>query len=103
MYLFETIATIFLVFILMLDWLTREEDGEKRYVDTEQSTLQLPKTNIGKQAYTTRPLGPSGRIIIDGEKYEALSDMGFIDKETQVDIVDIRYHQYVVRPHNKEY
>lgn len=58
----------------------------------------LPTEHLGKEVIVLNALGPSGRVDIEGEKFQAISDMGFIDAGTRVVVDDIRMNQYVVRP-----
>ena len=62
----------------------------------------VPEEHVGKHAKTVRPLKPSGRILLNDELFEAITDMGFIQEGTLVKIIDIRYHQYVVAPLDNE-
>lgn len=52
---------------------------------------------IGKTAFATTDLRPAGKIIINEEVFDAMSDGGFISKGTQISIIDYRNGQLIVR------
>ena len=82
----------------LLSSTTKEMIEPEEEISEIETEYLIPQEHIGKHAQTVRPLGPSGRIDVDGKKFEAISDMGFIENDTLVNITDIRYHQYVVVP-----
>lgn len=52
---------------------------------------------IGKEGMAATVLRPSGKVSIDGETYDAVSDSGFIEKGTPVKVVKFENAQiYVV-------
>nr|WP_263315113.1 NfeD family protein [Mammaliicoccus sp. Marseille-Q6498] len=52
---------------------------------------------IGKECTTYTPLRPSGIILVDGERIDAVSDGNFIQKDQQVKIVQVEGTRVVVR------
>jgi membrane-bound serine protease (ClpP class) len=52
---------------------------------------------IGNTAFATTDLRPAGKIIINEEVFDAMSDGGFISKGTQISIIDYRNGQLIVR------
>lgn len=63
------------------------------------SGADLPSTSglIGKSGVTTTDLRPSGRAVIDGERYDVLADTGFIYQGETVSVVLIEGTRIVVR------
>lgn len=56
------------------------------------------KELIGKSGTAHTDLRPSGRVEVDGQIYDAVSDEGFIEKNTSVQIIKYETGQiYVVR------
>ncbi len=55
------------------------------------------KTTIGKTGYSHTVLRPSGKVLIDGELYDARSLEGFIDKDENVLIISFSSGQLNVR------
>ena len=43
-----------------------------------------PDALVGKTGFAATVLRPSGKVIIDGEYYDAVADKGFIDKGDEV-------------------
>ena len=62
----------------------------------------VPETNVGCTAIADSDLAPSGRIRVNGKRYHAISDLGFIAKGDEISITGIRMHQYVVRMIEKQ-
>ena len=98
MSLFGPIYILTALFVTLLDWLTEEKNEVEKNISSTENEFFIPGEHIGKHVHTIRPLGPSGRIIVDGKKFEAITDMGFIEKDALVEIIGIRYHQFVVIP-----
>lgn len=65
------------------------------YLNVESSFLALK----GKTGITQTVLRPAGKVLIDGEVYDAMSQGGFIDRGEQVTVVKVGTAQlYVDRP-----
>ena len=71
----------------------KSDDG---YTSTEIDMKSL----IGKQAIAATILRPSGRVYIDGQKYDAICRESYIDKSTKVLIVDFVNGQLIVAEEN---
>ena len=56
------------------------------------------KDMIGQQGLTVTELRPVGRIEVNGERHEAISESGIIDAETPIEIVNAYDAQLKVRP-----
>lgn len=48
------------------------------------SVPMTPSTFVGKSGIAATVLRPSGKVIVDGEYYDAVSDKGFIDKGEEI-------------------
>lgn len=67
---------------------------EEGYIGVDMS----PKTLVGRKGIASTVLRPSGKVMIDDEIYDAKSEDGFIDKDTEV--VVLRYETgqvYVIK------
>ena len=113
---FIVITSIFLSFILSL-WL-----GKKMFTSPALGNLALnrnlkmedgflgvesqPKELVGKTGIADSVLRPSGKVIVDGEIYDAKSEYGLIDKGSQIKVIRYETGQvYVVKtgdPEEKE-
>ncbi len=60
------------------------------------SVPEQPKQMIGKQGVTATGLRPSGKVIIDGEYYDAVAIRGFIDKGQKVRVTKYENSQVYV-------
>jgi len=72
--------------------LSTVEDKQSGYVATDLNFEKL----IGKTGTTITNLRPSGKIEIEGEIYNASSEIGFIDKGTKVKVIGNRTGQLIV-------
>jgi len=78
---------------LSLSTQMKSDDG---YTSTEIDMKSL----IGKKATAATILRPSGRVYIDGVKYDAICRESYIDKSTEVEIIDFVNGQLIVAKEN---
>ncbi|NLM41348.1 MAG: nodulation protein NfeD [Firmicutes bacterium] len=57
---------------------------------------------VGKQGMAITPLRPSGTCLIDGQRYDVVSDGGFISANTKVEVVFTEGTRVVVREVKKD-
>jgi len=105
---FIVITSIFLAFILSL-WL-----GKKIFTSPAFGNIALnsdlkaengflgvesqPKELVGKTGIADSVLRPSGKVIIDGELYDAKSEYGLIDRGSKIKVIRYETGQvYVVK------
>src|SRR6056297_628463 len=69
---------------------TQQKDQGYLGVDSEQKKL------IGKKGKAHTVLRPSGKIIVEGEIYDARSEIGFIDKGEAIRVIEYGTSQLVV-------
>jgi len=69
---------------------TQQKDEGYLGVDSEQKKL------IGKKGKAHTVLRPSGKIIVEGEIYDARSEIGFIDKGEAIRVIEYGTSQLVV-------
>jgi membrane-bound serine protease (ClpP class) len=73
------------------------QHADEGYISIETSMLTLK----GKEAIAHTVLRPGGKVVIDGEVYDAIAETGFIEKGDQVVVTRIEATQiYVDRPEN---
>jgi membrane-bound serine protease (ClpP class) len=70
-------------------YLTDDQEG---YVGVE-----FDKTLIGRSGEVATDLRPSGHISIEGNRYQAVAEMGYITKGSAVDIIGGRSGHLIVR------
>ena len=57
-----------------------------------------PETMIGKTGISSTPLRPSGKIVIDDDYFDAVSQYGYIDSGKTVEVVRFENAQlYVIQ------
>lgn len=79
--------------------LSTVENAEEGYVGVDMSA----KTMVGKIGIAMSVLRPSGKVIIDNQIYDAKSEDGFIDKETEVEVIRFETGQvYVIKKEGDE-
>lgn len=84
---------VFLVYFVMRFALWRVKSTVKRgtiYLEGDQEGFQAssyPKEMIDKVGIADTDLKPSGHILIEGLRFHAISKVGYIDKETPIEVV----------------
>ncbi len=70
-----------------------------RQLSTEGYTVAKEEylSMIGKTGIAQTQLRPAGKIVIDGEQYDAVSQISYINKDSQVTVTDYNNGQLVVR------
>ncbi|GAB4190232.1 MAG: NfeD family protein [Simkaniaceae bacterium] len=71
-----------------------EEEGSQGYISTPPSS-KLPCKGMKGTAFT--PLRTAGKVMIDEELYDAVSDGRFIEQGEKVEIIDVRGGHLVVK------
>lgn len=61
-----------------------------------QPPLADPQAVIGKTAETATPLAPSGYVLIDGSRYEAWSETGYVPKGRIVRVTGLDAFRLIV-------
>jgi len=72
--------------------LNSTQNKEEGFVGVESKQKDL----IGKVGIAATDLRPSGKVEIDDERYDAKSEIGFIDKGAEVKVIDYRSGQIYV-------
>jgi membrane-bound serine protease (ClpP class) len=75
---------------LILNFKMPREKGFKAF----QKNYEFLQEKTGK---TATPLHPSGIIVVNGERYDAVSEGGFIQENLTVKVVKVEGHRIVVR------
>jgi membrane-bound serine protease (ClpP class) len=76
--------------------------GRSLFLDTNQEVeagyVNIATVNIAEGARGTSltPLRPSGTIIVDGERYDAVSDGTLIERDSPVIVVEVHGNRVVV-------
>jgi len=73
-------------------YLSKDQEG---YVGAEYS-----KNMIGKKGVTLTEFGPSGYVLIDGERYAAVCRGPYLDKGVEVQVIAGESGHLIVKPKN---
>ena len=91
--------------IALIIWLSNKigHKGPLRKIalntDLEESVAMPDLTNlIGKEGTASTVLRPSGKVLIEGQLYDSVSDFGYIEKGTAVKVVRYENAQLYVVP-----
>lgn len=97
-------ATLFLslvIFALLFAWLLHSKSLSKIALNTEvSSTLQSVKDidiQVGDEGFTLSRLAPMGKVSIGNKTLEAQAQMGMIDEQTVVKVVQIESNHVIVK------
>lgn len=84
--------------------MTNTKLGSRIVLTTRQDTAEgwtIPTQNpalVGKTGTVYTRLRPAGKIVVDGERIDAVSNGTFIDKGTPVRVIDVEGVRVVVEP-----
>lgn len=98
LYLFLLAASIFGAVRFAL-WKIRSSKSNTIFLSEDQEGFQaafFPKELIGKTGKAYTDLKPSGHILIDGQKFQALSQKAYIEKESPVKVIEGRGGHLIV-------
>ncbi len=73
--------------------LQKTQQKEEGYTSAKENY----KTMMGKTGISLTKLRPAGKVVINNERYDAVAEIGFIEKGKTVEVVDYRNAQLVVR------
>ena len=74
------------------------DDLQAKEAEAARQAKHHLKDMIGQQGLTVTELRPVGRIEVNGERHEAISESGIIDAGTPIEIVNAYDAQLKVRP-----
>lgn len=57
---------------------------------------------VGKQGVTVTPLRPSGTVLIDGSRFDVVSEGGFVEANSSIEVIEAEGTRVVVRELGKE-
>ncbi len=74
--------------------LLTEENIEMGYIGVEATLQEL----VGEEGFAFTTLRPSGKITIEDEQYDAVAEVGYIEKGTKIKVVRFLHGQLYVIP-----
>jgi len=101
------LATLFFVGVLMRFALWRLRKGNLKgiYLNSAQEgyfASEYAKDLIGKEGKAFSDLKPSGHILVEGKRYQAVSKVGYVTKGTEIVVVGGEGGHLIVKKITKE-
>ena len=75
------------------------------YLDSDQEGFYAPKYDaeqVGKCGITETRMAPSGHIFIEGKKFQAVSQSGYLDRGEEVEVIGGRSAYLIVKAVKKQ-
>lgn len=82
-----------------------KSSGGGVYLDTDQEgfyTQGFDEDALGKRGVAATQLRPSGYVIVDSKRLQAVSRSGFIEKDVEVEVIAGEGAHLIVKPLKKE-
>jgi len=98
-----TLAILVLACVALYFWMKYFEKlpGMKRFILTQTAARPQATERItlllNQKGVTLTDLGPSGKALIDGNKFDVIAESGFIDQATAITVVEANGSKIVVR------
>jgi membrane-bound ClpP family serine protease len=70
----------------------------KTSIDGKATTPLVNKLKTGDKGITVSRCAPAGKVLINGEYYEAAAGTEFIDPNTEIEIVKIENNKIYIKP-----
>ncbi len=91
------IATIILMFFAFRAK-TWKNVGLKSEINSKFESFDKSQINIGEIGKTITRLAPMGKVMVNDMIYEAKSKFGFIDENTDIEVIAIENTKLIVKP-----
>lgn len=102
---FITLAFVLIASPLLIYYLFQSKAGKKlmleTLIDSKVETGISEKVHVGDKGKTLGRLAPTGKVKVNGEVVEAVSVGGFIDHNTEINVLKILSNKIIVEPVNK--
>lgn len=102
---FLTLGFVLVASPAMIYYLFQSRTGKKlileSFIDSKVETSINEKIHVGDKGKTIGRLAPSGKAKVNGEVVEAVSTGGFIDHNTEINVLKILSNKIIVEPVNK--
>jgi len=102
---FLTLAFVLIASPALIYYLFQSKTGKKlileSFSDSKVETGINEKIQVGDKGKTIGRLAPSGKVKVNGEVVEAVSTGGFIDHNTEINVLKILSNKIIVEPVNK--
>ena len=100
----SSILASIIFFVLVLRFFLHSRTGKQLTLSNEEearswkSNREEWKDLLGKEGIAISPLRPAGLVIIDGRRYDVVSDNEFLEIDQAVRVVEVEGRRIVVEP-----
>ena len=94
------VAVSVVILLLAIVYFIKGKPLDKMALEKElesDNLYDMTKVTIGDKGVTLSRLAPMGKVLVNGEEYEAKFREGFLDRGVEVEVVDIEGNILVVR------
>jgi len=99
------VVGLVLLFRFALWKIRRAKPGHSIYSEGDQEgyiASSFDTTAVGKKGVVSSDLRPGGHVLVDGKRYGAISQSGYITKGIEVDIIGGQGESLIVKEHKKD-
>ena len=100
-YLTVLACAVMIVIILVMKFAHLLPVRKKLFLNANEKNMKVKIDNldllVGKQGTAYTVLRPTGKILIGGKRYEAITEGAFIQKNRQIEIIRIEGNNIIVR------
>ena len=89
-----------IILLLAIVYFIKGKPLDKMALDKElesDNLYDMSKVAVGDRGVTLSRLAPMGKVLVNGEEYEAKFREGFLDRGVEVEVVEIEGNVLVVR------
>jgi membrane-bound ClpP family serine protease len=93
------VAVSVVVLLLAVVYFIKGKPLDKMALDKElesDNPYDMTKVAVGDKGVTLSRLAPMGKVLVNGEEYEAKFREGFLDRGVEIEVVDIEGNVLVV-------
>ena len=94
------VAVSVVVLLLAIVYFIKGKPLDKMALDKElesDNPYDMSKVAVGDRGVTLSRLAPMGKVLVNGEEYEAKFREGFLDRGVEIEVVEIEGNVLVVR------
>lgn len=102
--LLATLVVLIVTVVLMLKAGTWKKLMLNKTIDSKVDNIHMNEglVKVGDKGRTVTRLNPMGRVLVNGEYYEAKSPDRFIDQEREIVVIKVESNKLIVEPVNKK-
>lgn len=94
------VAVSVIILLLAIVYFIKGKPLDKMALDKElesDNLYDMSKVAVGDRGVTLSRLAPMGKVLVNGEEYEAKFREGFLDRGVEIEVVEIEGNVLVVR------